>query len=200
MVRIGDITSIREPGTTFQDVPFDGILGLGYAELSDQHGRPVFHNMVTQNKVDTPIFGFWLNRYGRPARHIEPLRWMPVIDPGYWELELRDVQVDGRSTMPTKSALTRRRAAIDTGTSLIVVPQRDAILLHSFIPGARRLLNEQSNLWSVPCHLSKLPQISLGFGNTLFSLPPSAWVIRDEKGFCYSGFTASSALVSNEIV
>ncbi|KAI8056243.1 aspartic peptidase domain-containing protein [Syncephalis plumigaleata] len=215
VVSIGDLVveqqtfgeSIQEPGNTFQDVPFDGILGLGFAEISDQQARPVFHNMVTQGKVDASIFAVWLNRYGRPgaggelmlggvnsARYTDPIRWIPVVTTGYWEVELRDVRIDGRSIIPPRSGVSKRHAAIDTGTSLIVLPQQDAVAFHANIQGARRLLGEHDSLWSVPCHLTRLPHISFEFGNSLFSLPPAAWVIRDEKGLCYSGFTASKTL------
>ena len=52
----------KQPGSTFVDDMFDGILGMAWPELAVDKVTPVFQNMVKQKLVPKPVFGFYLNR------------------------------------------------------------------------------------------------------------------------------------------
>ncbi|KAK7287459.1 hypothetical protein RIF29_00738 [Crotalaria pallida] len=71
-VKVGDVVvknqvmifieATREPGVTFVAAKFDGILGLGFQEISDGNAVSVWYNMIEQSFVKEPVFSFWLNR------------------------------------------------------------------------------------------------------------------------------------------
>lgn len=54
--------SVYEPGATFVMAKFDGVLGMGYPNLAEILGNPVFDNMMAQKSVEEPVFSFYLSR------------------------------------------------------------------------------------------------------------------------------------------
>ncbi|XP_028708360.2 cathepsin E isoform X3 [Macaca mulatta] len=93
--------SVTEPGQTFVDAEFDGILGLGYPSLAVGGVTPVFDNMMAQNLVDLPLFSVYMSSNpeggvgselifgGYDHSHFSgSLNWVPVTKQGYWQIAL----------------------------------------------------------------------------------------------------------------
>lgn len=126
------IEATKEPGITFLAAKFDGILGLGFQEISVGKAIPLWYNMVDQGLVNEPIFSFWLNRDadgeeggelvfgGVDSDHFKGEHtYVPVTQKGYWQFDMGDVLIDGQTTGYCSAGCA---AIADSGTSLFVGP------------------------------------------------------------------------------
>ncbi|KAJ3143096.1 Vacuolar protease A [Physocladia obscura] len=211
--------SVKEPGFTFAVGRFDGILGLAYDTIAVQKVVPPFYAMVNltllvkQKLVDAPLFSAWLgdNADGEEGgeiifgaidetRYTGPLVWAPVVRKAYWEVEFSNVTVGGSFI-----ELDATSAAIDTGSSLIIVPNTDATAINSLI-GAKK--NAQGQ-WTVECSdIPNLPDISIVIGGVPHVLTGKDYVLNvgggslttTEAGSCVSGFMGMDLPISIWVV
>ncbi|KAJ2774794.1 aspartic proteinase precursor [Coemansia nantahalensis] len=181
----------KEPGLTFAFGRFDGIFGLGYDTISVKGVVPPFYHMVNRKLVDEPVFSFYLSDTangddgemilgGYNSEHFEgDLKWAKVRRRGYWEVDLEAVQFGD-----DEIAMSNTGAAIDTGSSLLVLPTTLADMLNKKI-GAKKNFAGQYTLdcASVPT----LPPFSLTFGGVKYTLDASDYVLN-VQGQCISGF------------
>lgn len=100
------------------------------------HIVPPFYNMINQKLLDEPLFSFRLGSseadggeciFGGidDSAYKGKLDYVPLRRKGYWEVELESVGF-GKDVLELEGT----GAAIDTGTSLIVMPSDIAELLH----------------------------------------------------------------------
>ncbi|XP_030457343.1 aspartic proteinase-like [Syzygium oleosum] len=126
------IEATREGSLTFVLAKFDGILGLGFQEISVANVTPVWYNMVQQGMLDDEIFSFWLNRNpdakeggeivfgGVDERHFKGKHvYVPVTQKGYWQFNMGDILIANQSTGVCKGGCA---AIVDSGTSLLAGP------------------------------------------------------------------------------
>ncbi|KAF3666589.1 Aspartic proteinase A2 [Capsicum annuum] len=139
-VKVGDlvvkdqdfIEATREPGITFLAAKFDGILGLGFQEISVGKAVPVWYNMVNEGLVKKAVFSFWFNRNakeeeggelvfgGVDPKHFKGVHtYVPVTHKGYWQFDMGDVLVGGETTGFCSGGCS---AIADSGTSLLAGP------------------------------------------------------------------------------
>ncbi|RDX63056.1 Aspartic proteinase A1 [Mucuna pruriens] len=169
-VRVGDIVvknqefieATREPGVTFVAAKFDGILGLGFREISVGYSVPSLphyeglschrYNMVEQGLVKDPVFSFWLNRkpeeenggeivFGGvdPAHFKGKHTYVPVTRKGYWQFDMGDVLIAGK---PTGYCANGCSAIADSGTSLLAGPTTVITMINQAI-GASGVVSKQ---------------------------------------------------------
>ncbi|KAA3468748.1 Asparticase [Gossypium australe] len=96
---------------TFVLAKFDGILGLGFQEISVGNATPVWYNMLNQDVVREDVFSFWLNRdpsaneggelvFGGvdPKHYKGKHTYVPVTRKGYWQFDMGDFLIGNNST------------------------------------------------------------------------------------------------------
>ncbi|KAF9534288.1 aspartic peptidase domain-containing protein [Crepidotus variabilis] len=196
---IGDLTlksqdfaeATKEPGLAFAFGKFDGILGLAYDTIAVNKIVPPFYSMIDQGLLDQPVFSFRLGSSeddggeaifgGIDSNAFKgKIEYVPVRRKAYWEVELEKVSF-GDETLE----LENTGAAIDTGTSLIVVPTDLAEMLNTQI-GAKKSWNGQ---YTVECSkVPDLPELSLYLGGKPYPLKGSDYVL-EVQGTCISAFT-----------
>ncbi|GER52921.1 aspartic protease family protein [Striga asiatica] len=159
-VKVGDlvvegqefIEATREPSVTFLVAKFDGILGLGFKEISVGKATPVWYNMVKQGLVKEPVFSFWLNRNvdeeeggeivfgGVDPNHFKGNHtYVPVTQKGYWQFDMGDVLIDGRESGYCSGGCS---AIADSGTSLLAGPTTVVAMINHAI-GATGVVSQE---------------------------------------------------------
>ncbi|KAK5826272.1 Aspartic proteinase [Gossypium arboreum] len=126
------IEATKEPGVTFIAAKFDGILGLGFKEISVGDAVPVWYNMVEQGLIKDQVFSFWLNRnvgeemggeivFGGidPNHYKGKHTYVPITQKGYWQFDMGDVLIGDK---PTGYCAGGCAAIADSGTSLLAGP------------------------------------------------------------------------------
>ncbi|KAJ7977804.1 Aspartic proteinase [Quillaja saponaria] len=126
------IEATREGSLSFVLGKFDGILGLGFQEISVGNAVPLWYNMVKQDLVSEQVFSFWLNRDlkakeggelifgGVDPKHFKGKHtYVPITQKGYWQFEMGDFLIGNISTGVCEGGCA---AIVDSGTSLLAGP------------------------------------------------------------------------------
>ncbi|KAJ9551678.1 hypothetical protein OSB04_015723 [Centaurea solstitialis] len=146
------IEATKEPGVTFLAAKFDGILGLGFQEISVGKSVPVWYNMVNQGLVQEPVFSFWFNRNageeeggelvfgGVDPNHFKGKHtYVPVTQKGYWQFNMGDVLIEDKTTGFCADGCA---AIADSGTSLLAGPTAIITQINHAI-GAKGVMSQQ---------------------------------------------------------
>jgi cathepsin D len=190
----GLATNASDDFTTY---PMDGILGLGRAS-SNKLGTPTLMDvMASQKLLPANLFGVHLSRsadgatdgqitFGAPdtSKFTGDLSYTDSLSvDGLWEIPADGAAVDGQSL-----ELTGKTAIIDTGTSYILMPPKDAKALHAKIPGS----SNSGEAFTVPCE-TKLP-IQFSFSGVSYDVLPKDYVGKPDK----TGKTCASNIVGHQ--
>lgn len=118
----------------FHSFSFDGVLGLGLDSLALAPEFSFVGQLIAQGRLSKPIFGVFiadndedqseicLGGYAPERMQSEPA-WAPVAMPdlGHWQVQIQSVRVGNVSLDFCNDG--QCRAVVDTGASLLAVPQ-----------------------------------------------------------------------------
>ncbi|KAH5019620.1 hypothetical protein HBH69_057960 [Parastagonospora nodorum] len=186
-VHVGSLSSALTFGLAtkvseeFASYPMDGILGIGRGvKIEGSIDAPQLMDVLSSNKlIGAKLYGIHLSR-GRDGtqdgelnfgevnkdRFSGDLNYLDIIenDNGFWEVPIENAGVDG-----VQVGLTGRSAIIDTGTSFILMPEPDAVKIHSRIQGYK----QDAETFSVPCDTAAIIQFS--FNKQVYNISTADW-------------------------
>jgi hypothetical protein len=107
-----------------------------------------------------------------------------VSPEGFWEASIDTVSLNGQDLN-----LNNRTAILDTGTTLLFVPQADAQVIHQAIPGAA---DGGNGTFILPC--TTTASLALTFGGQSFAIDSRDIIFapvdpNNPTGECISGIT-----------
>ncbi|KAF9103855.1 hypothetical protein BGX27_010336 [Mortierella sp. AM989] len=189
-------------GGQFVKAPEDGIFGLGFGSLESVKGVKTFmDNAIASKTLAMPVFSVFLPSIRRNggkggnflfggidhSQYTGNLTYVPVTKKGYWQINISDVKVQGKSINMSSEGI------VDTGSSLVIVSRDAAAAFHKNIKGAIDSLVHGG--WTVPCSLAKSQEsMSFALGDKDFFVPLAdiAWSpVKKGSSICFSGIQAS---------
>ncbi|KAM7226441.1 hypothetical protein CapIbe_022586 [Capra ibex] len=204
-VRIGDLLSTdQEFGLSvaeygFEHVPFDGVLGLNYPDMSFIRTIPIFDNLKNQGAFSEPVFAFYLGKakgsvvmFGGVDHHYYKgeLNWVPLIHAGDWSVHMDRISMK-RKVIACSGGC---EAIVDTGTSLILGPRRLVNSIQKLI-GA----TPQGSEHYISCFaIYTLPSIIFTINGINYPVPARAYIHKDSRGHCFTTFKENTVRTSTE--
>ncbi|XP_025263127.1 lysosomal aspartic protease-like isoform X2 [Camponotus floridanus] len=120
----------------------DGILGLGYSDISVDRVTPVFDNMIAQGLVSSPIFSFYLNRDtsaelggklilggSDPVHYEGDFTYIPISRKGHWQLIMDKIVINDTNLCGESCGET----TVDMETLFIMGPKKNIKLINTLI-------------------------------------------------------------------
>jgi len=176
---------------------FDGILGMGWDDISVDGVQTPLRALVESGKLDEPVYAFYLGSGGaageltlggvNPARYTGDFHYVPVVEmvpgvTGYWEIVLDDVLVNGASISSSK------RGVVDSGTSLMVVPSDEVATIAAAV-GAKQLskIPPFNREYTIDCS-ADAPAIDFVIDGNTYSLAKEDYSLDQGSGQCLFAF------------
>jgi len=190
-----EITNL--PALPFAAAKFDGILGMGWEQISIGSALPPFQMMVKDKSLEAPLFAFWLNRNpnhpdggeitfgGLDPDHYEgDITYANVTAKGYWQFKMDGLKVGGEDVCAGGC-----QAIADTGTSLIAGPKVEVNKINKMIGATPMPIGGAA---IVDCDtIPKLPKLDFIIQGKVFTLTADQYIMKVEQmgqKICISGF------------
>lgn len=170
-----------EPGVSFAAAKFDGILGMGWIQISVDGVVPPWYNILKLGLVSDPVFSFWLSHnFSGPGGELTlgginsqritgPTHWVPLTKDGYWQFVMQNISVNG------KTFCSNCKAIADTGTSLIAGPTAEINQINKAI-GAVTIFHGEA---LVDCSkIPTMPNVDIVLNGVTYSLTPKEYVLE----------------------
>mmetsp|Transcript_75935 Transcript_75935/g.220505 ORF Transcript_75935/g.220505 Transcript_75935/m.220505 type:complete len:421 (+) Transcript_75935:138-1400(+) len=173
------VAATDESDEPFSLVPFDGILGLSLPQMSEGAHFNIFDCMIRDKVLKKNMFAVFFGAednedseitFGdyRHERMASDLFWVPVTNPGYWQVEMEDITM---KNAPQGFCHGNCQVAVDTGTSLMA--------------GPTDIVNELIDKIGVANNCSNydhLPDLGFIVGRHILNLKPEDYVDKSEDG------------------
>ncbi|XP_061254128.1 gastricsin [Bos javanicus] len=186
--------SKTEPGTNFLYAKFDGIMGMAYPSLSVDGATTVLQGMLQEGALTSPVFSFYLSSqqgsqdggaviFGGvdSCLYTGQIYWAPVTQELYWQIGFEEFLIGDQAT---GWCSTGCQAIVDTGTSLLTVPQQ----FLSALLQATGAQEDQYGQFPVDCNnIQNLPTLTFVINGVQFPLPPASYILNNDDSYCILG-------------
>eukprot|EP00441_Pelagodinium_beii_P026002 CAMPEP_0197650916 /NCGR_PEP_ID=MMETSP1338-20131121/31236_1 /TAXON_ID=43686 ORGANISM="Pelagodinium beii, Strain RCC1491" /NCGR_SAMPLE_ID=MMETSP1338 /ASSEMBLY_ACC=CAM_ASM_000754 /LENGTH=607 /DNA_ID=CAMNT_0043225429 /DNA_START=69 /DNA_END=1889 /DNA_ORIENTATION=+ len=176
------IGSSEQSASPFSSTPFDGIMGLGFKDLSMGHNFNILDDMNSMGSLPGGQFSVFLTEDGsseitfggyRREKLASEVVWAPVTHESYWQVGVKDITFDDSET--GLCGIAGCQVAVDTGTSMLAGP-----------PQLVRALQEKVNAKEDCSNYDTLPKIGFKIGNKVLNLSPEDYMDKDATGCSFS--------------
>lgn len=188
----------------------DGLLGLGFPQISVYGQPPVFQTLISDGALTQSLFGVALSSVpGKSELMIgaadtgmynqSSMVFTSVSLQAYWQIPMDGLTRPGLNNsgeVVIANKTSYAQAIIDTGTTLIITSDANAQKYYAGVPGAEIVSSLGSGVWSVPCDSigSILPTIS--FGGRAFTVSSSTFnlgKVSDNSTNCVAGLAGGGS-------
>lgn len=191
-VEFAEVTDAGGLGMAYSIGKFDGILGMGFTSISVGGVPTIFEEAIKQNKVDQPIFAFYLgdNQPGEltfggydSAKFEGDLEYVKLESATYWEIAMDSIEAGDYKKDSADGKIT---GIVDSGTSLITGPKAEISKLAAAVGATPNIVGE----YTIDCaKVPDLPDVVFTIGGTEYSIPGPKTVIQAQST-CLFAFMA----------
>lgn len=161
----------------FDQCSFDGIMGLGFKDLSMGEGFNMVDDVVGQHSLPSNKFSVYLKDHEegseitfggyKKSQVASDIFWAPVTRESYWQIGIDDVTFNNVKT----GLCSKCQVAVDTGTSLLAGPS-DVI----------ESMGTKLDVKQDCSNFGQLPMMGFAVGNTVLNLLPDDYIDRSGGG------------------
>ncbi|KAJ6499363.1 aspartic peptidase domain-containing protein [Mycena sanguinolenta] len=163
----------------FNGLPNDGLLGLAFSTVAQSGKATFFENLIAEGLP--PMFSMHLARHHDDSavcfgcidrlKTLDPgIVWISVLSKAYWSISMDAINVNVNKTRELQLA-TALRAIVDTGTTLIYLPEAVVSEFYAVIPGSTHVFQPEFEFYTFPC--STMLDIEFAFGQNRFAVNPA---------------------------
>lgn len=176
------ISASKMSSSPFHDIPFDGIMGMSFKDLSMGNGFNIVDDLSQAGAMQgSSQFSFFVSdgddselTFGgyRPERLASDIVWAPVDHESWWQVAIDDIAFNnvGKNLCDGKC-----QVAVDTGTSMLAGPSDLVDKLSSMVNAK----DDCSNF-------DQLPNLGFQIGDTVLNLKPDDYMDKSSEGCSFS--------------
>uniref|UniRef100_A0A0N5A6H5 Peptidase A1 domain-containing protein n=1 Tax=Parastrongyloides trichosuri TaxID=131310 RepID=A0A0N5A6H5_PARTI len=174
--------------------PIDGVLGLGFRDLTKERFLPPIMEAIQKNLFDKPIFTIYL-RHKQTKRKGENIvglitfgdfdnencdsnvSYVSLSKAAYWQFQIESVEFGGIKINKKMEAI------VDSGSQLIEGPKE---IIENFVKESGGWEDPDGH-YNVPCDTA-IPDMKIGINGKMYTVPYKYFVIKDINGKCSLAF------------
>jgi len=182
-VDAGFIAATHESEEPFKDIPFDGIMGMGFEDLSMGDGFNIVGDLQAKGALPGGQFSFYLTDDGdseltfggyKEENLASDVVWSKVVRESWWQVAMDDITFNNKP-QNLCGGDNGCQVAVDTGTSMLA--------------GPTDLVNKLTDMVDVKedcSNFNELPKLGFQLGNKVLNLRPDDYIDRDASSCSFS--------------